>query len=99
MLNRKLGTKIRESASNMPILAITGPRQSGKSTLIQALFPNHQYLNLGDPELRQFALTDPKSFLQSQKGNLILDEVQYVLHLFSYIQVISDREKIPGQFI
>lgn len=83
----------------MPIIAITGPRQSGKSTLIQALFPNHHYLNLEDPELRQFALTDPKGFLQTQKGSLILDEVQYVPHLFSYIQVISDKEKIPGQFI
>ncbi|MCU0401677.1 MAG: ATP-binding protein [Algoriphagus sp.] len=99
MLNRKLGIKIKESASKMPIIAITGPRQSGKSTLIQALFPNHHYLNLEDPELRQFALTDPKGFLQTQKGNLILDEVQYVPHLFSYIQVISDKEKIPGQFI
>lgn len=99
MLNRKLGIKIKESASKMPIIAITGPRQSGKSTLIQTLFPDHRYLNLEDPELRQFALTDPKGFLQSQQGNLILDEVQYVPHLFSYIQVISDREKIPGQFI
>jgi len=99
MLNRKLGIKINESASKMPIIAITGPRQSGKSTLIQALFPDHHYLNLEDPELRQFALTDPKGFLHTQKGSLILDEVQYVPHLFSYIQVISDKEKIPGQFI
>ena len=76
MLNRKLGIKIKESASKMPIIAITGPRQSGKSTLIQTLFPDHRYLNLEDPELRQFALTDPKGFLQSQQGNLILDEVQ-----------------------
>lgn len=99
MLNRKLGIKIKESASKMPIIAITGPRQSGKSTLIKALFPNHHYINLEDPELRQFALTDPKGFLHTQKGSLILDEVQYVPHLFSYIQVISDQEKIPGQFI
>lgn len=99
MLNRKLGHKIKESALKMPILAITGPRQSGKSTLIQALFPEHHYLNLEDPELRQFAITDPKGFLQSNKGKVILDEVQYVPHLFSYIQVISDQEKVPGQFI
>ena len=99
MLNRKLGDKIRESAVKMPIIAITGPRQSGKSTLIQALFPEHSYLNLEDLELRQFAISDPKGFLQSQKGKVILDEVQYVPHLFSYIQVISDRDKVPGQFI
>jgi uncharacterized protein len=99
MLNRKLGEKIKESAMKIPIVTITGPRQSGKSTLIQAIFPEHTYLNLEDLELRQFALTDPKGFLQSQKGKIILDEVQYVPHLFSYIQVISDRDKIPGQFI
>jgi uncharacterized protein len=99
MINRILGQKIKESAQKMPIIAITGPRQSGKSTLIQALFPDHTYQNLEDPELRQFAISDPKGFLQSQKGNVILDEVQYVPHLFSYVQVISDRDKIPGQFI
>jgi predicted AAA+ superfamily ATPase len=99
MINRFLGQKIKESAQKMPIIAITGPRQSGKSTLIQALFPDHSYQNLEDPELRQFANSDPKGFLQAQKGNLILDEVQYVPHLFSYIQVISDRDKIAGQFI
>jgi uncharacterized protein len=99
MINRILGQKIKESAQKMPIIAITGPRQSGKSTLIQALFPDHTYQNLEDPELRQFAISDPRGFLQSQKGNVILDEVQYVPHLFSYVQVISDRDKIPGQFI
>jgi predicted AAA+ superfamily ATPase len=83
----------------MPILAITGPRQSGKSTLIQAIFPDHHYLNLEDPELRRFALSDPKGFLHSNNGKVILDEVQYVPHLFSYIQVISDQEKVAGQFI
>jgi len=99
MLNRKLGEKIKESALKMPILAITGPRQSGKSTLIQAIFPDHHYLNLEDPELRRFALSDPKGFLHSNDGKIILDEVQYVPHLFSYIQVISDQEKVAGQFI
>ncbi len=99
MLNRKLGEKIKESALKMPILAITGPRQSGKSTLIQAIFPDHNYLNLEDPELRRFALSDPKGFLHSNNGKVILDEIQYVPHLFSYIQVISDQEKVAGQFI
>jgi predicted AAA+ superfamily ATPase len=99
MLDRILGEKIKESALKMPILAITGPRQSGKSTLIQAIFPDHNYLNLEDPELRRFALSDPKGFLHSNNGKVILDEVQYVPHLFSYIQVISDQEKVAGQFI
>jgi len=78
---------------------VTGPRQSGKSTLIQALFPNHSYQNLENPEIRQFANSDPKGFLQSSGSFIILDEIQHVPHLLSYVQVITDREKIPGQFI
>lgn len=99
MINRILGAKIKESAKKLPVIVVTGPRQSGKSTLIQELFPNHSYQNLEDPEIRQFANSDPKGFLQSSGSFIILDEIQYVPHLLSYVQVITDREKIPGQFI
>ncbi|GAA0878729.1 ATP-binding protein [Algoriphagus jejuensis] len=99
MLDRKLGSKIRESAEKLPIIVVTGPRQSGKSTLIRALFPDHIYQNLEDPELRQFANSDPKGFLGSNDSKMILDEVQNVPQLLSYIQVITDQAKIPGQFI
>jgi len=99
MIDRILGQYIRAAAEKMPVVAVTGPRQSGKSTLIQALFPDHTYLNLEDIELRTFALSDPKGFLQSITGKAILDEVQYAPDLLSYIQVITDREKTAGQFI
>lgn len=83
----------------MPVIAVTGPRQSGKSTLIQQLFPKYTYLNLEDIELRQFALSDPNAFLENSGKKTIIDEVQYAPELLSYIQVITDREKIPGRFI
>ncbi|WP_445737813.1 ATP-binding protein [Mariniflexile sp.] len=88
-----------QSATQIPIIAVTGPRQSGKSTLIRYLFPNHTYLNLEDIQLRSFALEDPKGFLFNAGKNAIIDEIQYVPDLLSYLQVITDREKIPGQFI
>lgn len=83
----------------MPVIAVTGPRQSGKSTLIQQLFPKYTYLNLEDIELRQFALSDPNAFLENSGKKTIIDEVQYAPELLSYIQMITDREKIPGRFI
>ena len=87
------------AAEKMPVIAVTGPRQSGKSTLIQQLFPNHTYQNLEDIELRKFALSDPKGFLLNVGKKAIIDEVQYAPELLSYIQVITDREKIAGQFV
>ena len=99
MITRLLGSKISQSAEKMPVIAVTGPRQSGKSTLIQQVFPAHTYLNLEDIELRKFALSDPKGFLQNIGKKAIIDEVQYAPELLSYIQVITDREKIAGQFI
>ena len=99
MIIRHLGSKISLAAEKMPVIAVTGPRQSGKSTLIQQLFPNHTYQNLEDIELRKFALSDPKGFLLNVGKKAIIDEVQYAPELLSYIQVITDREKIAGQFV
>lgn len=99
MIIRKLGIKISLSAEKMPVIAVTGPRQSGKSTLIQQLFPNHTYQNLEDIELRKFALSDPKGFLHNAGKKTIIDEVQYAPELLSYIQVITDREKMAGQYV
>ncbi len=99
MIIRHLGSKISLAAEKMPVIAVTGPRQSGKSTLIQQLFPNHTYQNLEDIELRKFALSDPKGFLLNVGKKAIIDEVQYAPELLSYIQVVTDREKIAGQFV
>ncbi len=83
----------------MPIVAVTGPRQSGKSTLVQQVFPKHAYVNLEDLEQRRFAQDDPKGFLRNLGEQAVIDEVQYVPDLLSYIQLIVDKEKKPGQYI
>jgi uncharacterized protein len=99
MVERILGKYINEASEKMPVIAVTGPRQSGKSTLVQQVFPDHDYINLEDIENRQFAQKDPKGFLQNINKKAIIDEVQYVPELLSYIQVKTDKEKIAGQFI
>lgn len=99
MIPRHLAKTLRTVAGQYPVVSVTGPRQSGKTTLVQATFPRHTYVSLENPEHRSLALEDPKGFLQRFSGRVILDEVQRVPDLFSYIQGIVDREDRPGQFI
>jgi uncharacterized protein len=99
MIQRILGEKIEAAAKKMPVIAVTGPRQSGKSTLVQAVFPHYTYTNLEDIEHRKFALQDPKGFLHYVGNKAIIDEVQYAPELLSYIQVLVDRDKVAGQFV
>lgn len=82
-----------------PVVAITGPRQSGKTTLVKALFPHKPYINLEAPEIRQFALDDPKGFLQQYPQGAILDEIQRCPELLSDLQVRVDQKKLYGEFI
>jgi predicted AAA+ superfamily ATPase len=99
MIPRKLSGAILKFAKKYPVVSVTGPRQSGKTTLVRSLFPNHKYLSLENPETRLRALNDPKGIFERKDQLLILDEIQHVPELLSYIQVISDEQKIPGQFI
>ena len=99
MFERHLGTAIREAAMQYPVVAVTGPRQSGKTTLCRALFPGYTYVNLEKPDTRAFAQEDPNGFLAQFKPPVILDEVQRVPDLFSYIMVLSDQCNRMGEFI
>ncbi|WP_446008415.1 ATP-binding protein [Candidatus Electrothrix sp.] len=99
MLQRTLETKLKKTATQYPVLTLTGPRQSGKTTLVRAVFSEYDYVSLEDPETRSFAQEDPRGFFKQYSGNVILDEVQRTPDLFSYIQVIVDQEDQPGQFI
>lgn len=99
MIHRTLHAKLIRSATQYPVVTLTGPRQSGKTTLARAGFPNYAYVSLEDPEQRSFAIEDPRGFLEQFKDNVILDEVQRAPDLFSYIQTIVDAEDRPGRFL
>ncbi len=91
MVDRILAQKLEEYINYYPIITVTGPRQSGKTTLIKKIFSNMKYYTLENPDIRQRAIDDPKLFLNSAK-HLILDEIQRVPELFSYIQGIVDED-------
>lgn len=99
MFERTLSNKLISLAEQFPVVSITGPRQSGKTTLVKALFRHHNYISLEDPNEREFAVTDPKGFLRRFSGGVILDEIQRAPALLSYIQGIVDSEDRTGQFI
>ena len=81
------------------MVTVTGPRQSGKTTLVQTVFTNKRYISLEDPDEREFAEKDPRGFLSRCPEGAILDEVQRCPELLSYLQGIVDRDRQPGQFI
>lgn len=99
MIARDLTESLQKAASGYPVVTLTGPRQSGKTTLVRHIFPEYQYASLEDPELRTFAKDDPRGFLGQFNRYVILDEVQRVPELFSFIQVIVDEQDISGQYI
>jgi len=99
MIERQLKDKIIQSSQQYPVVAILGPRQSGKTTLVRQAFPDAQYLNLEEPDTRLFAQKDPRAFLSGLGNQVILDEVQRVPDLLSYLQVKVDQEKTLGRFI
>ncbi len=90
---------LQKKAKEYPVLAVLGPRQSGKSTLCWMAFPDKKYVSLENPDERAFALKDPKRFLEQFPEGGIIDEAQYAPDLFSYIQTIVDREKRDGMFV
>lgn len=99
MINRILSTKIKETAKVSPLIGIVGPRQSGKTTLAKEVFSKYTYVNLEQPDIRLYAQNDPKAFLSQYDNHVILDEIQRVPELFSYLQVKVDNDKKMGQYI
>jgi len=98
VIERILGKKMAALASKFPVITLSGPRQSGKTTLVKAVFPSLPYVSLEEPDVRQFALTDPRGFLANFSDGAVLDEVQHTPDLFSYIQSIVDSDP-EAQFI
>lgn len=99
MIHRNVSSKFLQLASTFKAVAVIGPRQSGKTTLVKELFDHKPYVNLEDPDVRNYALEDPRGFLANYPNGAILDEVQRTPNLFSYLQGILDNHVEAGQFI
>lgn len=100
IIPRHLQPVLLDRAKQYPVVTVTGPRQSGKTTLCQQTFPNKPYTNLERPDLRDFARNDPRAFLnQFGESGAVIDEIQRVPELLSWIQVEVDEKKQMGRFI
>jgi len=99
MFQRSIAEKTKRYAKQYPVVTITGPRQSGKTTLVKNLFPKKKYVSLEDIESRNQAEQDPKGFLARYPEGAIIDEIQRTPDLFSYIQTIVDEKNKEGMFI
>ncbi|MEW6221480.1 MAG: ATP-binding protein [Thermodesulfobacteriota bacterium] len=99
MIPRFLAAKLHELAGYYPAVLVTGPRQSGKTTLCQMVFPDKPYVSLEALDLREFAASDPRGFLAEYAGGAIIDEVQHVPRLLSYLQSDVDARPDAGRFI
>ena len=99
MIPRDAEKTLRQLARGYPVLAITGPRQSGKTTLARAIFDTHPYVSLENPVQREFAHNDPQGFLEKYADGAILDEAQRCPELFSWLQGVVDREQRPAHFV
>lgn len=108
MFPRTLTARLTRLREQFPALSIIGPRQSGKTTLARSCFPGHHYVSLEDPDQREYATEDPRGFLQhclsqgasgEPDGGVILDEVQKLPALFSYLQGEIDRERVLGRWV
>ncbi|MCF6176092.1 MAG: ATP-binding protein [Victivallaceae bacterium] len=99
MIKREISERVLELSRKFPVVTITGPRQSGKTTLCRMLFPEKAYVSLENIDNREFALNDPKGFLQKFSSGAVIDEIQRVPELLSYIQEIVDFTDEKGFYI
>jgi predicted AAA+ superfamily ATPase len=99
MIARSAENALRSLATGFPIVSVTGPRQSGKTTLVRATFPGLPYVSLEDPDTLELASSDPHGFLHLYRDGLVIDEAQRAPKVFSYLQTLSDEAPRPGRFI
>ena len=97
---RALSTQIRKAVKTFPALVLTGPRQAGKTTLLKKMFAaTHEFVSMENPDVRMRMQADPVGFISRLKGPVIIDEIQYMPELFSYIKSAIDIKRKPGQWL
>ena len=99
MIERAISNKIRQLSEKFPIVTVTGPRQSGKSTLLKNLFPDYRYVSLENPDMRSFASDDPNGFIKTFNNHVIIDEAEREPSLFSYLQTHIDDVNESGMYL
>lgn len=99
MIVRDLTPELERAATQLPVVTLTGPRQSGKTTLCRTTFPEKPYVNLERIDVRELAQEDPRGFLTGHPDGAIIDEIQHVPDLLSYIQADVDEDPRPGKFV
>src|SRR5689334_20225990 len=97
-IQRCLKKTIINASQSFPVILLTGPRQVGKTTLLQQISENRHYVTLDNLEDRMLAKSDPAGFLQRYTPPVLIDEIQYAPELFSYIKILADKHKQPGMF-
>ena len=99
LLTRTAEKELRTLAGQFKAVAVVGPRQSGKTTLVRMAFPDKAYVSLENPDTRRFAIEDPRGFIAGYPDGAILDEIQRTPDIFSYLQQVLDENKGKGRFI
>ncbi len=99
MIHRQISNELIQLLNEYPVVTVLGPRQAGKTTLVKTVLTDHAYSNLEIPDIREWAEQDPRAYLNQFTGPVIIDEIQRVPKLLSYIQGLVDEEKIPGRFV
>jgi uncharacterized protein len=99
MIARTILPEVQRCATEYPVVTITGPRQSGKTTLARSAFPGHDYVNFERPDQRALFDEDPRGFLANHARGAVFDEVQWVPDICSWLQDLVDRDRSPGRFI
>ena len=96
LIQRNLADPLRERMRHYPVVTVTGPRQSGKTTLCRMVFPDRPYVSLEGIDTRTYAREDPRGFLHEYHDGAVIDEVQRVPELTSYLQEVVDTDPSPG---
>ena len=99
LIHRNVRDALLAAAKDYPVVSITGPRQSGKTTLARETFPDYEYVSLENPDVLQTFRDDPNTFLHVHGSHVIFDEAQRAPQLFSYLQQVVDSSRETGRFV